>query len=86
MKYHVQTAKRVGRTCTGLAFLEAGVLRIGTHERDGTERPVPAVTETFWHEALHTILHDMRHKLNHDEQFVTGVAKRIAQIVHTARF
>lgn len=86
MKYSVFVSKRVGRSCTGRIFPAVGTLQVATHDRAGLPREPAAVTETFWHEAMHAILHDMDHRLNHDEQFVTGVAKRLTQIVNTARF
>ena len=41
-------------------------------------------TNTFWHEVTHAILHDMGHKLNHDEKFVSAFADRLTQLVETA--
>lgn len=40
----------------------------------------------FWHEALHAMLYDMGSSKNNDEQFVEALAKRITEIVYTARF
>jgi hypothetical protein len=39
----------------------------------------------FWHETVHAILHDMGHRLRDDEKFVDAFAKRLTQIVSTAR-
>lgn len=45
------------------------------------------VHDTFWHELIHAILHDMgRHRLNNDEEFVHGVSSRLYKAISTARF
>jgi exoribonuclease II len=45
------------------------------------------VRDSFWHELVHAILHDMgRHNLNRDEGFVTGFANRISKAIDSARF
>lgn len=43
------------------------------------------MSETFWHETTHAILHDMGHPLWKDEAFVTAFSKRLNQVIHTAR-
>lgn len=40
----------------------------------------------FWHEAIHAMLHDMGSRKNSDEQFVEALAKRITDVVYTAKF
>lgn len=43
--------------------------------------------ENFWHEVTHAILHDMgRDNLNRDEKFVHEFAKRLAEVINSARF
>lgn len=42
--------------------------------------------DTFWHELTHGILHDMGHRLQNNEQFVTAFAKRLNKAVHSAKF
>ena len=45
------------------------------------------VRDSFWHELVHAILHDMgRHNLNRDEGFVTGFANRLSKAIDSARF
>jgi hypothetical protein len=45
------------------------------------------VRDSFWHELVHAILHDMgRHNLNRDEVFVTGFANRLSKAIDSARF
>ena len=43
------------------------------------------MTDTFWHEVTHAILRDMKHKQWNDEKFVTAFAKRLTQIITTAK-
>ena len=43
------------------------------------------ITDTFWHEATHAILHDMQHPQRDDEKFVRGFAKRMTDIIMTAQ-
>lgn len=85
-RYEVQTYKRVGYNLRGIVYYGPGAINLSTHERDGTQREPKVVTQAFWHEVVHTILHDMGHKLNKDEDFVDGVAERLTQVVNTARF
>ena len=42
------------------------------------------VSDTFWHEVTHAILHDMNHTLWNNEKFVTRFANRLNEIVNTA--
>lgn len=44
------------------------------------------VTHTFWHEGLHAALHSMDHKLATNEAFVDALAKRLTQIIYSAKF
>lgn len=61
------------------------VIRIATHRLD-KECSNRELAHTFWHEAVHAILFNMgEHELCFNEQFVDGFAKRINQIVHTAK-
>lgn len=41
---------------------------------------------TFWHEATHAILREMRHPLFNSEKFVTEFSKHLDDVVSTARF
>ena len=42
--------------------------------------------KTFWHEATHSVLFTMEHKLAKDEKFVTQFALLLEEMVRTARF
>lgn len=42
------------------------------------------VSETFWHEVTHLILHDMGDPRWQDEKFVVAFSKRLNQVINTA--
>jgi hypothetical protein len=64
--------------------------RIQLGLRNGnTNRKLPAseIRDSFWHELVHAILHDMgRHNLNRDEAFVVAFANRLSKAIDSARF
>ena len=62
-----------------------GGIQLATH-RLGTLVPHKRRVQVFWHEVVHAILHEMgRDDLDADERFVEEFAKRLTQIVYTAR-
>lgn len=45
------------------------------------------IQDTFWHEVIHAILHDMGcHTLNNNEKFVTRFANRLTRGINSAQF
>lgn len=45
------------------------------------------LNDSFWHEIVHAILHDMEeHALNKNERFVTAFAARLTKAIKSARF
>lgn len=56
------------------------------HFKTGKPLTTERRAHVFWHEATHAILRDMGHRLEGDEVFVDGFAKRIMDIVRTAKF
>jgi hypothetical protein len=44
------------------------------------------VEDTFWHEVVHAILHDMKHTLRDNERFVIEFTKRLTSAINSARF
>jgi hypothetical protein len=44
------------------------------------------MAETFWHEVMHCVLHEMGNPLWKDEKFVTAFSQRLNQVVYTAKF
>ncbi len=43
------------------------------------------IDDTFWHEVTHAILRDMGHRLWSNERFVTRFARRLTEVVNTAK-
>ena len=43
------------------------------------------ISDTFWHELTHAILHDMEHPLCRNERFVSGFSERLNRAVNSAR-
>ena len=72
----------MGAHCNALNYIQ-----ISTHStRRKTSYRKEEIANTFWHELTHAILHDMKHKLETDEKFVTAFADRLTQAVNSARF
>jgi hypothetical protein len=53
-----------------------------------TNKPVSkrAMAHTFWHELTHAILHDMKHPLAPNEEFVEKFSKRLNDAIFSAKF
>lgn len=68
----------------GYFFSVARHIDVYTHQA-GVQRKPEQISETFWHEVTHAILHDMEHPLWKDEKFVTAFSKRLNQVINTAR-
>lgn len=71
----------------GRIFFDGGVIILA--ERSGyTDKPISNQEKdtAFWHETVHAILHNMGSRKNHDEVFVEGIARRLAQVIRTAEF
>jgi hypothetical protein len=95
------TSIRIGNTCYKVGLTDAlpmsvivgrisyGDKTIKLAKRSGRplrRRSAKAKMATFWHEVVHGILHDMGSRKERDEAFVDGIAKRIAQVIHSAKF
>lgn len=52
---------------------------------DGRSFKTEEMDDTFWHEVTHAILRDMGHKLWSNERFVTRFARRLTEVVNTAK-
>ena len=72
----------------GKVYYPEQKIKIGlSSTRTGKKFPTTDVNDTFWHELVHAILDDMGYdRLNRDERFVTGFAKRLNKAIETARF
>tara|TARA_R110000772_G_scaffold201859_1_gene312184 strand:+ start:7 stop:297 length:291 start_codon:yes stop_codon:yes gene_type:complete len=65
----------------GRVFFDTQTIQVGRHTKQSE------MDETFWHELVHAILHDMEeHKLNDRETFVEDFAHRLAKAIKSARF
>lgn len=69
----------------GRAFADYGVVQIAVKVKRVVCTPEERA-DTFWHETVHMILHDMGHPQWRDEAFVDAFARRIHQVARTAKF
>lgn len=81
---HFRQKIKQGRT-NGRSWLSLKVIELARENIHGPRKP-QAIEQTFWHEVVHSILGDMGHALNRDEDFVDAVADRLHQITRTAEF
>ena len=56
-----------------------------TSNMTGRSFKTEEIDDTFWHEVTHAILRDMGHKLWSNERFVTRFARRLTEVVNTAK-
>lgn len=90
--YRIKQFKLLSGCARGRVFYpERNLIQLATHRWAGVHaEPVPMRrrVQVFWHEAVHAILHDMPVKyayLRDDEQFVEAFAKRMTQVVYSAK-
>jgi hypothetical protein len=67
----------------GRVFFTSKLIQIGLRS-NRTFKPAE-ISDTFWHELTHAILHDMEHPLWKNERFVSGFAERLNRAVNSAR-
>ena len=61
-------------------------IRIGeTSNVTGAPYTEKQKAETFWHEVVHAILHDMKSPLYRNEKFVDGFSSRLTKVVLTSK-
>lgn len=81
----VETLKR--RAEMGCVFYALSAIQVAKRSNLDKRAFSPAeMTNTFWHELTHAILHDMNHQLCNNEKFVTEFANRLTQAITTAKF
>jgi hypothetical protein len=73
------------RDVVGKTYPALNVMYIATKKR-GRPRAADAISETFWHEVTHAILHAMGDPKWKDEKFVTAFSQRLANAIKSARF
>ena len=70
----------------GRAFFQSQLIQIAQRSnRTGRTFKPAEISDTFWHELTHAILHDMEHPLWEIERFVSGFAERLNRAVNSAR-
>ena len=80
LRQKIRKGRTNGRSWLGLKVIELA------HENFNGPRTAKEIEQTFWHEVVHSILGDMGHALNRDEDFVDAFADRLHQITKTAEF
>lgn len=86
--YQVRVAKRVrgphgviGRVDYKMRVIDLANVNCWT----GAKLPDEEISDSFWHEVVHAILQDMKHPQYRDEKLVTEFAKRLNEVVLTAK-
>jgi len=73
--------------CMGEVRYDTHEIEVATHSSRTGRKFGPAQTQdTFWHEVVHAILHEMGHKLYRDERFVSHFSNYLTRAIRTARF
>jgi hypothetical protein len=62
-----------------------GIIWMATHDMHGNKLGKEEMSDTFWHELTHAVLHDMNHNLCSDEKFVNAFANRLSLAVDSAQ-
>ena len=85
--YEVQTPKFSDTFGTmGYCDYKEHVIDVATHSTIDSKRyKSDDVADTFWHEIVHCILHDMKHPLEVNERFVTKFANRLTTAINSAK-
>jgi hypothetical protein len=85
--YTVRTQPVMGSPPGAMAELDLLKHQITLAKKSSFTRRVfkrEEVSDSFWHEVTHAILHDMGHPQWNDERFVTAFANRLNQVINTA--
>jgi hypothetical protein len=71
----------------GRVFFTSQLIQVAKRSnRTGRTFKPAEISDTFWHELTHAILHDMEHPLCRNERFVSGFSERLNQAVNSARW
>lgn len=84
-RYKISVQNSLSPPVYGRVYVEMGLIQIALAYRK-IKRSEVAISETFWHEITHAILHDMEHPLWRNEMFVKGFSKRLNQAIRSASF
>lgn len=77
--YSIEVVEAMLDKCYGRINYDKRLIRIHKRKPRG-------MSETFWHETVHAILHDMEHPLYRNERFVTAFADRLSKAINSAQF
>lgn len=77
--YSVEIVEAMIDRCYGRIHYDRNLIRVHKRTKNG-------MADTFWHETVHAILHDMDHPLYRNERFVTAFADRLSKTIRSARF
>jgi predicted SprT family Zn-dependent metalloprotease len=78
-----------GEGCRGAYFEDRALIYVakGTDNPENWQKFTEKErSETFWHEIVHAILHDMKHRQRDDEKFVIGFSQRLNDAIRSAKF
>lgn len=86
--YEVEVTQTLNRRAEmGCVYYDLSLIQIASRSNVSKRAYTPAeMTNTFWHELTHAILHDMDHQLCNNEKFVTEFANRLTQAITSAKF
>lgn len=89
LRYKVHTLRLLPepyRRDAGVIKFKERFIFLTTHSHRGRRWTAYQRRLVFWHEIVHGILHDMRRwKLNGDEKFVHGFARRLEKVVRQVK-
>lgn len=61
-----------------------GIIWLATHDAYGNKIDNDEMSDTFWHEITHAVLHNMKHPLRDDEKFVSMFGTLLADSIESA--
>jgi len=85
--YAIKQVKHAGKRIMGEIDYDKNTIKIGKESAAlGTKYKTEEIYDTFWHEMTHAILHDMKSKLDDDEEFVISFSNRLNKAILSAEF
>jgi hypothetical protein len=84
-KYVIHIVRGLSRSRRGHWSADTSIV-LSKNTGLGTAYTPKQMSEAFWHETTHAILHDMNHPLWDNEEFVEAFAKRLNNAIYSAEF
>lgn len=87
-KWYVVHKKETG-VQYGMVCYKMGIIHVATKNKTGKYSKTLTrndVSDTFWHELTHAILHDMGDFRNNNENFVAAFSSRLNIAINSAKF